>query len=522
MGDLLPDTSKSLEVELKFELTRTHLRKLMNAKPFKALLTEKSRKKTLRAVYYDTPDLMLCAHDMSLRVRKESHRYVQCCKLKAPQASSDGFARHEWQWRVKNLNLDTDLLQQCQGIMELPQKIALNKLKPLFSTRIKRQTRLLTLPSGTQVRLDIDKGRIVADSGHTLVCELELELERGDVQDMLELARLITSIVPARLSSRTKAQRGFALITGTKNAWAKAQPLTLAQDATAHDVLCRSFIEGFKHLIANEDCVLARGHAEGVHQMRVAMRRMRALLSTFKAHLPKGCFEDLAAHLKTAGSALGPARDLDVFLQETLTEVTCAFKDDKSDIEIMRQKALKQRTKAYKRADALIHSEDYAQLLSGILHWFGTTPWCVQGNNPLAVRSTDIAQGVLADHHKQLLSLGHDIADMSPQQRHKLRIAVKKARYAALSFAPLYAKKKHTKPYLDHLSLLQDSLGHLNDLAVAQEKMTDLRRHARGAELKALKKAAALIENWYAHVQPDRERELLSAWNAFTQAAPFW
>jgi len=521
MTKAVPDISKSLEVELKFELTRTHLRKLLNAKPFESLMTDKPKIKTLKAVYFDTPDLKLVEHGMSLRVRKESHRYVQCCKRKAPRASSDGFARHEWQWRVKNLNLDVKLLKQCQGIMALPNDIKVGELSPLFSTRIKRQTRLLVMKNGAQVRCDIDKGRIHADSGETKLCELELELERGTVQDMLELARLITSIVPARLSSRTKARRGFDLVQGTQGTWKKAQPLALPPNATAHDILCSSFIEGFKHLIANEDCVLIQNHVEGVHQMRVALRRMRALLSTFKPQLPKGCYEDLSDHLKTAGLALSPARDLDVFIGEILFGVTSPHKEDQAALEFMREKALKHRTKAYKRAKALIHSEAYAHLLSEILHWFGSTPWIVEGNNPLARPASETAQSVLSGHHTHLLTLGQEIAKMSSPHRHKLRIALKKARYAALSFAPLY-ENHQTSQYLRPLAALQDSLGHLNDLAMAQDIITSLRRGARGSHAKALKRASALVEGWYDQAQPDRERALRVAWDAFTKAKPFW
>lgn len=515
--------SSGLEVELKFELTRDLVRMLARAAPFKALWSEPARKKSLRATYFDTPDLKLSGRALSLRVRKESRQFVQCFKAipdVARATSTDGFARLEWEWLLPGPALNAQLLSQDAEVKALLKGVSMRQLQPLFTTNIKRQTRLLTTPGGATVRYDLDQGRILAGDRETPIFELELELQSGPVSELLELARVLTSVVPTRLSSRTKAQRGQELALGAGDGWVKAQPLLLTHDAQAHDVLCASVVEGLKHLIANEDCVLERRHIEGVHQMRVALRRMRAVITTYKNMLPKGCFENLSRDLKAAGTVMSPARDWDVFLDEILSDVESGI-DPQPALHVLRKKAQSRRDKAYDQVMQMIRSADYARLLTDALYWVGTQPWVTAQHNPLEIPAVKTAEAVLARHHKRVLKVGQGLRTMSTDQRHQLRIAIKKARYAAEFFAVLYPRNR-AAPYLRRLRALQNGLGHLNDLATAQRLMAELATGTRGKNAHALNRAAGLVEGWYTHADHIREDALLKAWAAFARGKVFW
>lgn len=512
--------SSGLEVELKFELSRSLARDLSRAAPFKDMWVEPARKKTLRATYFDTPGLDLSGRALSLRVRKESRQFVQCFKAKPGASASDAFARLEWEWPVPGPDLDVSLLFGDPAVKKLLKGLKIDDLSPLFSTHIKRQTRLMTTPGGAAVRCDLDRGHIMSGEREVPVFELELELITGDVRDVLDMGRLLTASVPTRLSSRTKAKRGRDLACGLIGVWQKAQPVVLDHTATAHDVLCASVTQGLGHLIANEDCVLSRSHVEGVHQMRVAMRRMRAVITAYKKYLPSGCFEDLSRDLKAAGNVLGPARDLDVFLGEILYAVEGGF-DDHPALNVLRAKAEHRRDKAYEQVIKYIHSAPYARLLMDVLYWVHTEPWVPGVLNPLGIPGAQAAEAVLSRHHKRLLKLGKNITTMPALQRHQLRIALKKARYAAEFFAPLYAHNQ-SKSYLRRLRALQDGLGHLNDLATAQTLMADLSHGTRGKTAHALNHAAGLVEGWYTHAQHTREDDLKTAWTAFAGANVFW
>lgn len=510
-----------MEVELKFELGQRDVRKLLRAPAFKALLCKAPTRQTLRATYFDTPDLKLSRRGVSLRVRKESRRYVQCVKGKADAHAAGGFARREWEWPVPGAVFDPALLKTDATLKSLFKGVNVKKLQAIFSTDIRRQTRQLETPGGTRIQCDIDQGRIVSGQREVPLFELELELISGDVAELLDLARLVTDIVPARLSARTKAHRGFTLFLDDGQPWAHAEDLVLPSKPTAEDVLHAAVTEGLRHLIRNEDCVLTRCDIEGVHQMRVAVRRMRSVITTYKKLLPHGSYENLSDALKRAGNALGPARDWDVFVDELLPPVRAGF-EDAPELETLRIHAEKRRLDGYKKADQLIASAHYARLLSDVLCWAGNRVWRgkTRGSR-IDEAATAVAADVLARRHAHLLKTGKGLKDLPIEQRHRLRIAVKKSRYAAEFFQPLYASKK-THAYIKALRALQDGLGHLNDLANAQRMMADLVKTTRGAKARDLAHAAGMVEGWYTHAQTMNEDALLKAWKTFTKAKVFW
>lgn len=519
--DSLP---QDLELELKFELTSKHVRELCHAAPLVAMQAEPPKRKVLRAIYFDTPDLKLSRRGISLRVRKEGRRYIQCVKAGEKARAAGGFARHEWEWRVPGPSLDLAALRSTDTMKALFKGVRLQALTPIFSTDIRRQSRLLVTPGGAHVVCEIDRGRIVSGERETHLYELELELEKGPVGELLNLAHVVTGVVPARLSSRTKAKRGFILFQGLGAPWVRARPVELPVDATAGDVLRASLTEGLQHLIANEDCALTRAHVEGVHQMRVALRRMRSVLSTFKRLLPEGA-EALRQALRTTAEALGPARDWDVFLHDLLPSVETGLASDPA-LALLRAEAAKRRAAAYVQVERLILSPEYAKLLAATLCWTGEDAWRVCGEDDgaaaaLAEPGQAAAKRVLARRHGKLVSAGRNLAEQSPPQRHQLRIAIKKARYAAEFFTPLYAHRR-TRGYIEKLKVLQDELGHLNDLAIAQRLMEELRAKARGQTAERLARAAAMIEGWYGHAQQAREDSLLKAWDTFVRTKPFW
>ena len=118
-------------------------------------------------------------------------------------------------------------------------------------------------------------------------------------------------------------------------------------------------------------------------------------------------------------------------------------------------------------------------------------------------------------------SAEQDFAQLSAEQRHRLRIALKKLRYATEFFEALYPKK-HTKPYLAALKDLQDGLGHLNDVAVAQRLIDSLVGRGDRSADRRLQQAAGLVLGWHARGVADREPAILGAWQEFAEREPFW
>ena len=105
----------------------------------------------------------------------------------------------------------------------------------------------------------------------------------------------------------------------------RAVRTTLDASMTVSSAFAAIVRDALQHLQANEDGFLTRDDPEYLHQVRVALRRTRSAFSAFSAVLPAKASASIKAHFEWLAKALGPARDWDVFVTETLPPITKAF-----------------------------------------------------------------------------------------------------------------------------------------------------------------------------------------------------
>jgi CHAD domain-containing protein len=309
-----------------------------------------------------------------------------------------------------------------------------------------------------------------------------------------------------------------------RSQWRKARATVIRPRATAEDALARIVHDGVEHLRANEACVLARAHDEGIHQMRVAVRRLRSSLSLYQDMLPADQRAYLGAELRWLIGELGPARDWDVFLAETLPPVLVQFPDEKRLIEL-KQRAEAERDAGYERAQAALDSHRYTGLVMLLGAWADGRRWNDQVDRapPEELRrpAVEVASRLIDEHYRAVLTAGEHFADLGAEDRHRLRIRIKKLRYAAEFFGSLYRKRRVT-PYLEVLKTLQDRLGSENDVAVARRLLLRTSKARRGKERGRLSYAAGLVVGWHGHVADGREERLRVIWDRFIARPPFW
>jgi triphosphatase len=128
------------------------------------------------------------------------------------------------------------------------------------------------------------------------------------------LAKVLAHEAPVQLAVKSKADRGYALLTAEKAAAVKAAPVALAPDVdvqSAFRMIARACLH---QLVANQSTMLA-GDAEGLHQMRVALRRLRAAISLFSDTLTDPQTEALKGECKWITGELGPAREFEIFMK---------------------------------------------------------------------------------------------------------------------------------------------------------------------------------------------------------------
>ena len=119
-----------------------------------------------------------------------------------------------------------------------------------------------------------------------------------------------------------------------------------------------------------------------------------------------------------------------------------------------------------------------------LLRWVESRGW----RNELASRSLSalvepgqaFANRVLGQLHRKALRRGKHFRHLPPDERHKVRIALKNLRYALEFFQDLYDAKDAAKQIARCVAELQDALGHENDVATTLPRLHAVARGAEG------------------------------------------
>lgn len=474
----------------------------------------------LESVYFDTPDGLLRKSGYVLRVRKTQKGYVQTVK-----AEGDGLIeRPEWEQGVAGAEPDRAALDATPlaGLLEGNPQLA-----ALFSVSVERSTYLVKQGSSL-IEVALDHGRVrkpeaARSADTTFISEIELELKDGAVSDLFALGSEIGALVPVRLGVKSKSERGFDLI-GTRGDLqaCKAEPISISDDMTAADAF-RAISHGcLRQLRMNEDVLLDHRDADAVHQARVAIRRLRSAMSMFKDLVEDGRFAAITSQLKQLSEPFGRARNLDIFLSETLPAERSRNPDENQLLNL--EKYLEEeRSEAYAAVILRLRSDEWRQFFLELVAWINAGPWLSSGEEDgLDQPASAFASGVLDKWLRRVRKRGRDLAALSPEERHRVRIAAKKLRYGSEFFASLYPEKKATKrrkAFLSALSDLQDSLGALNDMETGRDILDDL-SHAEADEIRSI--AACFT----ASGTQDKSKKLLKsaekAHRALTECEPFW
>ncbi len=207
------------------------------------------------------------------------------------------------------------------------------------------------------------------------------------------------------------------------------------------------------HADANQPFVEVHGDHEGLHQFRVAYRRLRSLFSLAREVVrvdPEAA--RIAAGLRELTVALGPARDLDVFL-EAHPYLTL---DDSRRLDAAR-------VAAYERAHEFLASPSWLALRADLDRWLDAGTYRDQLGRT-AWSGRHMAARALERRMQRILNDGAHLADLDPPARHKVRIEAKKVRYGSQFYGSLWPRSAREAAKMERLlGGLQDRLGALND-----------------------------------------------------------
>jgi len=282
-------------------------------------------------------------------------------------------------------------------------------------------------------------------------------------------------------------------------------------------VFKKSAWECINQLQRYEDMVLNGADVEGIHQMRIALRRLRSAFTLFRKVLGRANSAALLTEVDWLADTLGKARDLDVFITQTLPVAIAQFKNH-SGLQMLRDKAITAQGEAYIEVRAVLSSQRYHSLLLTLAAWLENGRWQENTKSAKNYQALDIASIILTKRYKQLLLSGKRLTHMLTEERHATRIAAKKLRYAAEFFASLYSSKK-SRSFIKNLSHLQEHLGVLNDIATTENLLLRIIGPQPG---RALDEALHILSGWNACNAIHNLTQIDEDWQIFTAKKPFW
>ena len=507
------------EIELKLAISASDVPKLARVPLLKSASRGRAITSRVYSIYYDTPELVLREQGVALRLRRIGARWLQTLKT-AGRVEAGLHQREELETPVPAQIVNYAALAQSGAADVFADPGLPLRLQPVFATDFKRTSRQLEPTAGTEIEFCLDRGAISAGAAQVPISEIELELKRGAPEQLLDFALGLLEKVPLRLEPASKAERGYALVSGLMAAPVKASTPGLRSSMSVTEAFRTVVFSCIAHLQANERGLLETDDPEYLHQARVALRRLRSALSVFNRAFPRSLFSELVPELRWLGGCLGPARDWDVFATETLPVVCAAFASEPG-LHWLTERTAELRSVAASGAREAVASTRYTVLLLRLIGIFLREPWQALAEDAAALRAlplADFAAGVLERRHKKVLKSGDGLGELDPIGLHALRIEIKKLRYAADFFSALY-NKGEVREYSTTLAALQELLGGLND-AVTVERLLEPLRESDGAG--QWLEASGLIRGWSASNSRARLDQLGDAWQRFRDSKAFW
>jgi len=446
----------------------------------------------LRTVYFDTPDLRLFGRGIALRLRHDGARRIQGLKTVNASPSGDTAAvavRREWEWSIEGDTPDLARID-AEGAGALVPQDARGALVPIFVTDFQRTAWLVRLNAQTSIEVAIDDGTVEAGSRASRISEVELELKSGRIGHLFALARELHRAVPLRIGIESKAELGYRLVDGRPPMPVLPEPLALSPLSTVAEAFRHIVRHGLRQLLANEPCALSGGEAEGLHQIRVALRRLRTAIRLFGPVIASPQTEPLLCEIRRLSDQLRPARAWDVLAAAPLPPTLAAA-------------ITEGRRGPAEQAVAALRDPRCTALILDLGVWLEEGLWHADA---------DAATRALLDHPMAelagpWLTARHAKArKAAPDDAERLRRRLRKLRYAVEFFRGLYPPDA-ARPYGTALDAVLDTLDAAHD-AASNAKLLAKREH----------RAAKAMER---HAQRQC-KDLPERYRAFRDAQPFW
>ncbi len=416
----------------------------------------------MTATYYDTEDLRLSRAGASLRHRTDDGWTVKLPEHRAAEAfTSAGLARLEF-------HFEGGPAAPPEGALDLVQALVRSeRISPVARLRTRRHRIPLFGSDGLPIGEVVDDDVTVLEGEQGVARFRELEVELSEIAPPDAVEPIVRRLRDAGAGAPDPTPKVVRALGPRATAPPDLVVATQRHVSTIPEVIQSAIGISVGRLLEHDPGVRLGDDSESVHQARVATRRLRSHLRTFRALLEPDWTASLRDELRWLGGELGAVRDADVLL-ERLQERAGALPDaDERAAEKMIEGLAAQRADARDELLAALRTPRYVELLDRLVD---------AAHHPRLVlrvagedgSDADVLRGLVRAPWGHLRRAVRDLPPDPPDPAlHQVRIRAKRARYAAEAVEPVFGKD--ARRFAEQITRLQDVLGEHQDAVVAGE-----------------------------------------------------
>lgn len=419
------------------------------------LLQTPPKRRRIYSTTFDTPEHTFAG----LGIRIEETRILRKTTLTVRQT---GDSVSEWSAPTTPGRFDFETLIDSPEMAEQLSQHA-NALAPLYTINVSQRLWAVQIRSA-QVDVNLEEGALLTGNDKSQrsfrICELELRLNKGQPAALYGVARLLSRQLRLHPIRENLSQRALDFHCQTVIQPVKARRIKIDAKSSVVSVFKHIAWLSLDQLQANEEGIFGPNHVEFIHQARVALRRLRTALRLFNSELPPGFSDKWSQAWRDVGEQLGNARNWDVFCSEILPDIAADL-GEHPDMQHLTEFALQQRAEAQTHAKEWLRGRHYSLTMIAFSEALFALP------DHKTERIDSFADKALKRRHKHFCRGARVAHTLNAEERHEVRIDLKKLRYTLDFFECLYPQKQ-LHPFLEGLAKTQELLGHMNDLVTSE------------------------------------------------------
>jgi CHAD domain-containing protein len=476
----------------EFDMDPADLPKLLRAPPVIARREGRLRTSALRTIWHDSATGELAAAGVSLGEQPGRWRLERL----RPNGAGDWYPA-----------TPAPLLDEAATLDGLASPVP-GPLVPVAAFSGRQRTAALAGPAS----LTILEGTLRGVATDRPACRLRLA---GAPRDMATLAGELAELFTLSIPRAGLAAEAMSVASGVAPAARRIGTARVPSGASVDEAI-GIVMSHLADVIFHWAALAPAGETpEPVHQMRVAVRRMRSAISVFR-RAAGPTLDEFAGPLRDLAATLGAARDWDVFLAVTGSAVAHAFAGDKR-IEGLLGAAERKRRDAYATLATSLAGPDFHSLSLKLALLPSLRPWAHEpaDADTLAGPVRSYAARALDRRLRHVAAAGDSLAALPAEARHDVRKQAKRLRYTAEFFTPLFPEKPMRR-FLARLEALQEALGSMNDAAAARSLMAQLGGGADRAF------ACGAVLGFVAGQSVTAAAHMEHVWGKFLRQEAFW